>query len=91
MLMARLVQYWLSMDFCARVLDQRMSIVRKMKTLIMMGHNRQTSDTLTEHEEQDRRAAGYVDEPKNESYLPSSVHGSPRHMTALARNALILV
>ncbi len=58
---------------------------------IMMGQNRQTPDILMEHEEQDRHAAGYVDEPKNESYLPSSVHGSPRHMTALARNALILV
>ena len=56
-----------------------------------MGQSRQTSDALTEHEEQDRRAAGYSDEPKNESYLPSSVHGSPRHMAALAKNALILV
>ncbi len=59
MLMARLAQYLL-MDFYSRVLDQRMSIVRKMKTRIMMGQNRQTSDTLTEHEEQDRLAAGYV-------------------------------
>ncbi len=58
---------------------------------IMIRQNRQTPDILTEHEEQDRHAAGYLDEPKNESYLPSSVHGSPRHMTALARNALILV
>jgi hypothetical protein len=31
---------------------------------------RQTSDDLTEHEEQNRRAAGYIDDPKNESYLP---------------------
>ena len=54
-----------------------------------MGQTRQTSDALTEHEEQDRRAAGYIDEPKNESYIPSSVHGSPRHMAALAKNALI--
>jgi hypothetical protein len=90
MLMARLAQYWL-MDFYSRVLDQRMSIVRRMKTRIMMGQNMQLSETLTEHEEQDRRAAGYVDVPKDVSYLPSSVHGSPRHMTALARNALILV
>ncbi len=58
---------------------------------IMMGQNRQTPDILMEHEEQDRCAAGYVDELKNESYLSSSVHGSPCHMTALARNALILV
>ncbi len=57
----------------------------------MMGQTRQTSGDLTEHEEQDRHAAGYFDEPKNESYLPSSVHGSPHHMAALAKNALILV
>jgi hypothetical protein len=55
-----------------------------MKTRIMMGKTRQTSNNLTKHEEQDRRAAGYIDEPKNELYLPSSVHGSPHHMTALA-------
>ena len=62
-----------------------------MKTQIMMGQNMQPSDTLTEHKEQDRRASGYVDIPKDESYLPCSVHGFPCHMTALARNALILV
>ncbi len=56
-----------------------------------MGQTRQTSDNLTKHEEQDRRSAGYIDEPKNESYLQSSVHGSPCHMTALAKNALVLV
>ncbi len=81
MLMVRLAQYWL-MDFCLRVLDQRMSIIRKIKTRIMMGQTRQISDNLTEHEEQDMRAAGYIDEPKNESYLPSSVHGgvNPQHI-----------
>jgi hypothetical protein len=56
-----------------------------------MGQTRQISNNLTKHEEQDRCAAGYIDEPKNESYLPSSVHGSPRHMTALAKNDLVLV
>ncbi len=61
------------------------------KNWIMMGQTRQTSDTLTNHEEQDRHAAGYIDEPKNELYLPSSVNGSPHHMTALAKNALVLV
>ncbi len=79
------------MDFYSRVLDQRMSIIPKIKTQIMMGQTRQISDNLTKHEEQDRRAAGYIDESKNESYLPSSSHGSPRHMTALAKNALVLV
>jgi hypothetical protein len=90
MLMARLAQYWL-MDFYSQVLDQRMSIIRKIKTRIMMGQTRRISNNLTEHEEQERHAAGYIDEPKNELYLPSSVHGSPRHMTALAKNALVLV
>jgi len=90
MLMARLSQYWL-MDFYSRVLDQRRSIIGKIRNRIMMGQSRQTSDALTEHEEQDRCAAGYIDEPKNESYLPSIVHGSPHHMAALAKNALILV
>jgi len=90
MLMARVAQYWL-MDFYSRVLDQRMSIVGKMKNRIMMGQTMQTSDALNEHEEQDRIAAGYMDAPKNDSYLPSSVHGSPRHMAALAKNALVLV
>jgi len=90
MLMARLSQYWL-MDFYSRVLDQRMSIIGKVRNRILMGQSRQTFDALTEHEEQDRRAAGYIDEPKNESYLPSIVHGSPHHMAALAKNALILV
>jgi hypothetical protein len=90
MFSTQLAQYWL-MDFYLRVLDQRMIIIQKIKTRIMMGQTRQTSNNLTEHEEQDRHAAGYIDEPKNESYLLSSVHGSPCHMTALAKNALVLV
>jgi hypothetical protein len=48
-------------------------------------------NNLTKHEEQDRCAGGYIDEPKNELYLPSTVHGSPFHTTALAKNALVLV
>jgi len=68
-----------------------MSIIGKIRNRILMGQMRQTSDDFTEHEEQDRCAAGYINEPKNESYLPSSVHGSPHHMAALAKNALILV
>ena len=79
MLMAMVAQYWL-MDFYSRVLDQRMSIIGKIENRIMMGH-----DALKKHEEQDRLAAGYIDEPKNELYLPSIVHGSPRHMAALAK------
>jgi hypothetical protein len=90
MLLARVAQYWL-MDFYLRVLDQRMSIIGKMKNRIMMGQTRQISDNLNDHKEQDRHAAGYSDKPKKESYLPSSVHGSPRNMAALAKNALVLV
>ncbi len=90
MLLARVAQYWL-MDFYSRVLDQRMSIIGKMRNRIMMGQARQISDDLNEHEEQDRHAAGYSDEPKKETYLPSSIHGSPLHMAALAKNALVLV
>jgi hypothetical protein len=90
MLMVRLAQYWL-MDFYSQVFDQRMSIKWKIKTWNMMGQTKQTPDNLTKHEEQDRHGDGYIDEPKNESYLSSSVHGSPHHMTALAKNALVLV
>ena len=61
MLLARVAQYWL-MDFYSRVLDQRMSIIGKMRNRIMMGQARQISDDLNEHEEQDRHAAGYSDE-----------------------------
>ncbi len=57
----------------------------------MMGQTRQISDNLNEHEEQDRHAAGYSDESKKELYLPSSIHGYPPHMAALAKNALVLV
>ena len=68
-----------------------MSIVGKIKNRILIEQTRQPSDALKEHEEQDRIAAGYIDGPKKESYLPSSVHGSPRHMAALAKNSLVLV
>ncbi len=40
MLLARVAQYWL-MDFYSRVLDQRMSIIGKMRNRIMMGQARQ--------------------------------------------------
>jgi hypothetical protein len=93
MLLSRLAQYWV-LDFYSRVLDQRMSAVRKMQGRIMMGQKRQRPVNLTQNEEDDRRAAGCdnVDEGQGkESYLPGSVHGSPRHMASLARNALVLV
>ncbi len=52
MLLARVAQYWL-MDFYLRLLDQRMSIIGKMRNRIMMGQTRQISEDLNEHEEQD--------------------------------------
>jgi hypothetical protein len=39
LMMARLSQYWL-MDFYSRVLDQRMSIIGKIRNRIMMGQSR---------------------------------------------------
>ena len=59
--------------------------IGKMRNRIMMGQARQISDDLNDYEEQDRHAAGYSDEPMRETYLPSSIHGSPRHMAALAK------
>jgi hypothetical protein len=41
--------------------------------------------------EDEQHSAGYIDEPRKESYLPNSVHGSRRHMVALVKNALVLV
>ncbi len=42
-------------------------------------------------QEEEWRGAGYIDEPRKESYLPNSVHGSRRHMAVLAKIALVLV
>ncbi len=60
----------------------------------MMGQPRQRRNIYSvedDVEEEERHGAGYVDEPKRESYLPDSVHGSQRHLSALAKNALVLV
>ena len=78
MIMSRLAQYWL-MDFYSRVLDQRMSIIGKIRNRIMMGQTRQISDDLTEHEEQDRRVTAYRTEeqiipPKQCTWFTTS-HG----------------
>ncbi len=60
----------------------------------MMGQPRQRRNTYSVEdnlEEEERHGAGYKDEPKRESYLPDSVHGSQRHLSFLAKNALVLV
>jgi hypothetical protein len=60
----------------------------------MMGQPRQTRNTYSVEDDLDkeeRRGAGYIDEPRRESYLPDSVHGSQRHLSVLAKNALVLV
>ena len=60
----------------------------------MMGQPRQTRNTYSiedDLDEEERRGAGYIDEPRKEPYLPDSVHGSQRHLSALAKNALVLV
>ncbi len=60
----------------------------------MMGQPRQRRNAYSvedDLEEEERRGAEYKDEPKRESYLPDSVHRSQRHLSALAKNALVLV
>ncbi len=60
----------------------------------MMGqprHRRNTYSVEDDPEEEERCGAGNIDEPKRESYLPDSVHGSQRHLSALAKNAWVLV
>jgi hypothetical protein len=59
----------------------------------MMGQPWTKSTKLTVLEVEDRDAAGYTNPnvPKKESYLLGRTHGSPCHMAALAKNALVLV
>jgi hypothetical protein len=60
----------------------------------MIGQPRQTRRTYSvedDLEEKERGGAGYIDRLKRESYLPDRVHGSQHHMSALAKNALVLV
>ncbi len=60
----------------------------------MMGQPRQRRNTYSVEdvlEKEERCGARYIDEPKMESYLPDSVHGSQRNWSALAKNALVLV
>ncbi len=93
MLMFRLAQYWL-LDFFSRIHDQRLSIIGQMRDQIMMGQPRQRRNTYSvedDLEEEERHGARYIDELKRESYLPDSVHISQRHLSALAKNALVLV
>ncbi len=60
----------------------------------MMGQPRQTRNTYSvedDLDEEERHGVRYIDEPRKESYLPDSVHGSQHHLSALAQNALVLV
>ncbi len=60
----------------------------------MMGQPRQTRNTYSVEnnlDEEERCGAGYIDEPRRESYLPDSVDGSQHHLSALAKNALVSV
>ncbi len=93
MLMFRLAQYWL-LNFFSRICNQRLSIIGQMRDQIMTGQSRQRRNTYSvedDLEEEERHGARYIYEPKRESYLPDSVHGSQRHLSALAKNALVLV
>ncbi len=48
---------------------------------------------VSQEEKLERHDAGFsnTDESINETYLPGSTHGSPRHMAGLAKNFLVLV
>ncbi len=59
----------------------------------MMCQPRQTRNAYSVEDDLDKEercGAGYIDEPRRESYLPDSVHGSQRNLSALAKNALVL-
>ncbi len=65
-----------------------------MRDQKMMGQPRQTRNTCSVEDGLDKEkrcGAGYIVEPRRESYLPDSVHGSQRNLSALAKNALVLV
>ncbi len=65
-----------------------------MRDQIMMGQPRQTRNTYRVEDDLDKEercGAGYIDEPRRDSYLPDSVHGPQRYLSALAKNALVLV
>jgi hypothetical protein len=52
---------------------------------------RNTYSVEDDLDEEERCGAGYIDEPRKESYIPDSVHGSQCHLSVLAKNALVLV
>jgi hypothetical protein len=65
-----------------------------MREHILIGQPRQRRKRYSvkdDPEDKERQGARYMDEPRKELYLPKSVHGSRRHMSGLARNALVLV
>jgi hypothetical protein len=65
-----------------------------MRDQIMIGQPRQTRNTYSvedDLDEEERHGARYIDEPRKVSYLPDSIHGSQRYLSALAKNALVLV
>jgi hypothetical protein len=65
-----------------------------MRDQIIMGQPRQTRNTYSvedDLDEEERCGTRYIDEPRRESYLLDSVHGSQHHLSALANNALVLV
>jgi hypothetical protein len=71
----RLAQYWL-LDFHSRIRDQRLSIIGQMRDEIMMGQLRQTMSSYSVEDDLDKEercGAGYIDEPRMESYLDPNV------------------
>ena len=72
-----------------------MHTLENLDSSIMMGQPRSRCNipAVSQDKEIERDEAGFTnpDDNKVVSYLPSSVHGSKRHMQSLARNALELI
>ncbi len=95
MMLEQLAQYWL-LDLYSQIHDKKLGTIGQLTDQIMMGQLRQKWQRCSDRvedviEEEEWHNAGYMDEPKKESYLPDSVHRSSCHMAALAKNTLMLV
>jgi hypothetical protein len=92
MLMFRLAQYWL-LDFFSHIRDQSLSIIGQMRDQIMMVNlgREETHIVLRMILRKKKGMVPDIYEPKRESYLPDSVHGSQCHLSALAKDTLVLV
>jgi hypothetical protein len=73
----------------SRIIDKNLSWIRNSQQRILLGSK------LKKHNNNEiEEAEGGIDldeEDGNSNFLPSSFHGSRRHLTQLARNAIAIV